>query len=89
VVVETRTSPETEPVGRAFDAAVARILAPEPRPASARPPDPAPTPSVVTSIVIGRIELTAAPPAPPRTASPTKAPMSLDEYLSRRGQAGR
>lgn len=49
-----------------------------------RPPDPA----VITNIHIGRVELTAiTQPAPPRKASAAsaKAPMSLEEYLHRRG----
>lgn len=89
LVVETRASPRAaETVGRVLEAAVARIVGPDPPTAAA--PTPVAAPSVVTSIVIGRVELTAAPAAAPqRAASSSKAPMSLDEYLSRRGQVGR
>jgi len=90
LIVEALSPQAAERVGRAFETAVTRIFAPEPPRTAATPPAPSPAPSVVTSIVIGRVELTAAPAAaPPRAASSTKAPMSLDEYLSRRGQVGR
>ncbi len=89
LVVKTRASPQgAETVGLAFEAAVARVFAADAP--SAPPLPPAGAPTVVTSIVIGRVELTAAPAAaPPRAAATTRAPMSLDEYLARRGEAGR
>jgi hypothetical protein len=90
VVVEASKPAAAEAVGPDFETAVARLFTPEPPRPATTSPVPAPIPSVVTSIVIGRVELTAAPAgAPPRAASSTKAPMSLDEYLGRRGQVGR
>jgi hypothetical protein len=89
-VVEPSPPAAAETVGRPFETAVARIFAPERHLAATAPPAPAPPPGAVTSIVIGRVELTAAPAAAPRRpAPPTRAPMSLDEYLTRRGQGGR
>lgn len=81
------SEPHREPAALGTSAA-RNLTRPGRRMAAERPaaPMPAASPPPDVHIHIGRVELTAlTPPAPARRESNAKKPMSLDEYLRRRG----
>ena len=81
-----RQAPRTEPARRSTAAPPARERPPVPS-REQRPTAVEAAPEV--HIHIGRIELTAAAPAPaaPRRETATRKPMSLDDYLRSRGRS--